>query len=398
MGSESNAKSTDMAPGPDKNPRDLHSVGEAYGFYEELKKCPVYHSHALGGFYWLSRYKDVRDAALNAKFSSQAKGVLLPPEPTSPRIYALEQEGEEHKWARQLYAEALTPARLQALEPELVAATNRLIDEFAPLGACDLIENFTNPLPVIGVSKAIGFSVDSIPAIKELTKQFGTDPETNQKVIAELGGLVLNDLIIRRQQPREDYLSLVANAESQGQKMDEAELARFMFGFMHAGHHTTTSALGSLLFYVLKRPDLRARTLHDERFLARCIEEVVRLHPPFHAFHRTTVAPLEIDGVPIPQGSTIRLNYASANRDELFYDHSDQFDPDRTVRPHMGFGFGRHVCVGAPLARLEMKVAVQTLLGRLPDIQIVEDEIDFDFEFGTRASPRSIHVSFSPLV
>ncbi|WP_066555977.1 cytochrome P450 [Croceicoccus bisphenolivorans] len=386
-----------IPPETSMNPSEFASIDECYEAYEELRKCPVQHADAMGGFYWVTRYGEVASAVRDGKtFSSSLKGVLLPADPDAPRIFALEQEAPEHMAAKRLYMEAFSPKALVALEPRLVAIANELIDKFAAKGECDLIADFAHPLPVLGVCSAIGVKHVSVERIKTVSGEFGKSPERRQEVIMELGGLVLEELLRRRAEPSDDYLSKIANAELNGRKLDDGELARFMVGFFTAGHETTTSTLGSLLFHSLKRPDLIKRMLEDKAFLSAAIEEATRLNPPFHAFHRTTATETEIGGLTVPQDATVRLCYASANRDPEVYDRPDEFDPDRPAKPHFGFGGGRHFCAGAPLARLEMATAFRVLLSRLSDIRLSSDEMEYNYKDGVFATPVSLKATFTP--
>jgi cytochrome P450 len=333
----------------DQNPYKM-SVAEVYDFYDELRSCPVQHSNALGGFYWLTRYDDVRAAAQDwENFSSARKGVLLPPDPSAPRMPAIEQDPPGHAAWRKLYMEPLTPEKLRAVEPRLQAIANEVIDEFSSTGECDLMNAFAAPLPVLGMCEVVGISGAPVARIRDLSYQMTrsvTDPERRAALNLEIGALVLDEVLARRAQPRDDYLTRVAHAEIDGRQMDEPELMRFMIGFLVAGHETTTSALGTLLFHALSRPDLKQRMLSDENVLSTAIEETVRWGTPFHAFNRTTTAAVRIDEVTIPDDATVRLCFAAANRDPAVYEHPDVFDPDRTTTRHLGFGHGRHVCLG----------------------------------------------------
>jgi cytochrome P450 len=383
----------------DQSPYEM-SVPEAYGFYEQLRSCPVQHSTALGGFYWLTRYDDVRAAAQDSEtFSSARKGVLLPPDPSAPRMPAIEHDPPEHAAWRKLYMESLTPEKLRAVEPSLRAITNELIDEFSGSGQCDLMSTFAAPLPVLGMCEVVGICGTPVSRIRDLSYEITrsvSDPERRASLNIEIGALVLEEILARRANPREDYLTRVAHAEIDGRRMDESDLMRFMIGFLVAGHETTTSALGTLLFHALSQPNLRQRMLADEDVLAAAIEETVRWGTPFHAFHRTTTAAVQIDGVTVPDDATVRLCFAAANRDHTVYEDPDAFNPDRGTNRHLGFGHGRHVCLGASFARLEMRTAFRELVRRLPDIRCVEPNLEWDFVGGWLAVPSACRVEFTP--
>lgn len=141
-----------------------------------------------------------------------------------------------------------------------------------------------------------------------------------------------------------------------------------LVGFYTAGHHTTASTLASLLDHIARDLSVRDALVADSSLIPRAAEEAVRLHAPLHAFFRQATADVDCGGTTIPAGCEVMLNYAAANRDPKVFEEPMQFRLDRRPNPHVGFGHGNHVCVGARLARLEIRVAVEQLLGRLPDV------------------------------
>lgn len=399
-----------MTQRPDKNvlstheiqnedPHNMQDLQEIYKKYDELRSCPVRHSDAQGGFYWLTRYKDVKDATLDFKhFSSALKGVRLPAHIETGRLPAIEMDPPEHGFWRRLYQDAITPPKLKAAEPRLQDIANGLIDKFASAGKCDLVPEFTRPLPVLGISHMIGLTGVGVERIHELADKFTKARGAEQgAVMMQIGATVIDEINARRAQPRDDYLTMLAQLEINGQPMSDPEIATFMTGFFVAGHETTTSAFGTLLLHALPRKELRERMLADDKVMTAAIEEAVRLSSPFQAFHRTTTEPVAIGEVTIPAEETVRLCYASANRDPDVFEKPEVFDPDRPFNTHLGFGFGRHICLGAPLARAEMKTAFRQLLRRLPDIELVESEQpDYAVNLGTLITPKTCRVTFTP--
>ncbi|WP_167543213.1 cytochrome P450 [Streptomyces violaceusniger] len=381
-----------------EDPLEMRDLDEMYQLYGELRSCPVSHSEAQGGFYWLSRYQDVRAAALDYKqFSSGLKGVRLPADVSTGRLPSIEMDPPEQGFWRRLYMEAVTPAKLKWVVPRLEALADGLIDRFASAGECDLVQEFTRPLPVLGICETIGMTGVSVERIHELADRFTqSDVATQGAVMQQIGMTVLQEITERRERPREDYLTRIAQVEFEGRLLTDGELATFMTGFFVAGHETTTSALGTLLLHTLPNPDLRARMLADDKVMTAAIEESVRLFSPFQAFHRTTTAQGEVGEATIPADETVRLCWGAANRDPEVFDRPEEFDPDRAFTTHLGFGFGRHVCLGAPLARVEMTIAFRQLLRRLPDVQLVESGPDYHVEAGTLIAPKTCRVTFTP--
>jgi cytochrome P450 len=381
------------------NPVSL-TVEESYALYSRAQKeCPVLHSNARGGFYMLTRYDDVRAAALDGDLFSSAGGVGLPPGQSPGRIPALEMDPPEHGPWRRLFMEAITPATLKSLEPEIVALANSVIDDFAARGSCDLMREFAETLPVFGMCKAIGLESSDPEVIRQLAYDFTStsgDPQRRKGVLERISALMMSEINDRRRLPREDYLTRVALAEFDGQLINEPQLQLFLSGFLVAGHESTASALASLLFYTLSNPALRVRLPTDDDALVAAVEEAIRLHAPFQGFSRTTTAATQVGGVNIAEGQVVRLCFAAANRDPKVFEDPDKFDIDRPKKPHMGFGLGRHLCAGAHLARLEVRIAVRQLLQRLPDIALLDQRLEWELVGGVLAAPRALRATFTP--
>ncbi|MBB4858672.1 cytochrome P450 [Novosphingobium chloroacetimidivorans] len=376
------------------------TVEDAYAAYGELRaSCPVAHSDAHGGYVLLSRYKDVRKAAIDWQTFSSAKGTGLPQDRTRPPLPALEMDPPEHGAWRKLYVDALAPAALRAMEPLVAEIADGLIDGFAADGSCDLVRQYCEPLPILGISRAIGLTGKEPERIRTLAlnlTETAPDPAAHQQAIGRLGEFILSELHDRRTTPRDDYLTTIARAQVDGRPMSDYEASVFMIGFLVAGHETTASAMTGLFSHVLGRPDLQRRLLEDDRALDAAIEEAVRLTSPFHGFSRTATRDVEVAGTVIPEGEVVRLSWASANRDADVFADPDRFDIDRPANTHLGFGIGRHVCAGAPFARIEMRIALRRLLTRLPDIAPVQSAPKWHFAGGMMTIPESFEVRFSP--
>lgn len=376
------------------------AVEDAYSGYRELRDlCPVAYSSRNGGYFLLSRHRDVRKAALDWRTFSSAQGVSLPNDSKRPRFKALEQDPPDHGNWRKRYSDAISFATLTAIEPEIVRIADELIDSFAGRGTCDLTREFAESLPVLGICAALGLEDGKPEEIRKLALAMTASMGNPAEQGAALGGLaeyILRELHARRKQPRQDYLTAIAKMEVEGRLLSDQELAVFMTGFLVAGHETTTSALAGLLFHVLREPELGHRLLGNDEEMAQAIEEAVRIVSPFHGFSRTTTRPAEVEGIEIPAGETVRLCWAAANRDPTVFPDPDSFRTDRERNPHLGFGAGRHVCAGAPFARLEMRVGLRRLLTRLPDIALAGDQLDWHFVGGIMTIPGAIEARFTP--
>jgi cytochrome P450 len=376
------------------------TVDEAYEAYKELRgKCPVARSEVGGGYYLLTRHADVLRAAMDWKSFSSAGGVNFPPDRTRPPLPCIEQDPPDHAHWRKLYADAVTPQAVDGMRPHVQDIADRLIDKFAADGSVDLVSQFANPLPILGITSAIGLTDKRPEDVHELAVALSSsvnDPAAQRVAIGRLTEFIMDQVTARRQSPRDDYMTTIAQIEVDGHLMEGQFLGMFMTGFLVAGHETTSAAFSNLMFHVLRDSTLRRRVMEDDKALAAAVEEAVRLTAPFHAFSRTTTKEVEIGGYTIPEDQIVRLNWAAANRDPAVYANPDAFDIDRPSNPHLGFGSGRHVCAGAGFARMEMSVALRRLLTRLPDIEVVQDRLDWNFIGGMMTIPGALNATFSP--
>ncbi len=199
----------------------------------------------------------------------------------------------------------------------------------------------------------------------------------------------------RRRQPRQDLISDLANAELDGQRLSDEEIFSFVRLLLPAGVETTYRSTGNLLFTLLSDPGQLDSVRSDRSLVAQTIEESLRFETPLLNITRLATRNTEIDGVPIPAGSTIMLMLAAANREETRYADPDRFDIGRgDPKPHISFGHGPHVCLGIHLARMEMRVALNLLLDRLPNLRLDPEDDDPHIRGQVFRSPTAIPVLF----
>lgn len=357
------------------DPRAFESTGELYDAYAEASsRCPVATGTDYGGYYMLLGFEAVKEAATDwARFSS-ADGILLP-QPPRPKSPPIEFDPPEHTEWRSIFRTLLSPRTRKALEEQLQAKADVLIDQFCEAGTAELVEAYTEPIPILAVASLIGLDPELAPTMRRLGLNVSNSHNSPAygDVIAEFSQFALGEVEARRVAPREDFLTELGTAEFNGHRLSDEEIVGTLVSLMVAGHHSTVSAMSSLLQWVITRRDLGRNIVEDRALLDRAIEETVRLNTPLHQFRRVATDDVELDGVSIPQGSNVLLNYAAANRDPRRFADPDEFDLARPSPAHLGFGFGVHTCVGAPLARAELRIAATTLLRRLPDITLNGD-------------------------
>jgi len=209
----------------------------------------------------------------------------------------------------------------------------------------------------------------------------------------------INAPLERLQHPRDDFLTKLAHAKLDDKPLGPLEIGQIMNSFLIAGHGTSVAALGSLLYEVLSRPDVRARLVEEPDLIPSAVEETLRLHTPFFGLYIRATKDVELGGVMIPKDSYLQQCWAAANRDPKVYDDPAEFKLDRKFgrkNRHLTFGFGIHACPGAPTARMELRVALQELLRLLPDIELVAPEsVQYEFCGTETAAIRSLPAKFS---
>jgi cytochrome P450 len=287
----------------------------------------------------------------------------------------------DHTRLRRLVARAFVPSRVAALEPAIRAAAGTLLDRMAARGTdvvVDLVEEFAQPLPFQVISDLLGIPESDRPRLhgwfQVLLSPWTGDPPAD--VVAASDGIVayLGDLVdAKRHDPADDLVSLLTTA-SNHDRLTRQELLSSLFQLIVAGHDTTTSLIGNGLVALLDHPEQLQLLVDDLRRLPGAIEELIRFTAPVpHATFRMTSEPVTVDGVEIPAHEQILVCLAAANRDQGHFPSPDDLDIARSNGPHLGFGHGIHFCLGAPLARLEARIAFETLLGRHPRLRLAGD-------------------------
>jgi len=379
--------------------------GEAYladpypAFAEYRHQQPVFYSPEHD--YWvLSRYGDVRSALRDASTYS-ATNTLTPIQPRTPQAAAILREGYRsvptltntdpplHTRARRLANDAFTPRMVAQLEGFIRDLAVRLIEERVHGGqaaSVDIVRALTWELPALVIFKILGVPDADVPRVKawggnRLMFLFGHTDERTQTEVAE--GMVAfwcftEDLVRARTAiPRDDFTSeLIGATDAEGQRLAPTEVATILFGLLLAGHETTTNLLSNAVRRLLEhRATAWEPMCRDPGLIPNAIEEVLRYDSPVVIWRRKTKQPVQLRGVNIPAEANLLLLLGSANRDANVFADPETFDILRpNAREHLSFGLGNHMCLGAPLARLEARVVLEELSRRRPDLQLIPDQ------------------------
>ncbi|MQY11655.1 Mycinamicin IV hydroxylase/epoxidase [Streptomyces sp. RB5] len=329
--------------------------------------------------YLVSRYEDVR-AVLGDARCSRAATVL----PEAPKLTAVPfdagglftMDPPEHTRLRSLVSRAFTPRRVAELRPRVEELCDGLLDRLpADGGVVDLMSAFAFPLPVTVICELLGVPFADrerfrawSDAIVSLTAHTPAEMRANR---LELVGYLRELLAEKRRAPREDLLSALVQVHDGSDALSEHELVTMALTLLVAGYETTGSVLGNAVFTLLRHPGGLGLVPDDDGALGALVEELLRINPigdggPL----RVTTAPVEVAGTRIPAGSAVIGAICSANRDETVFPDPAVFRPDRSDAAHLAFGHGPHFCLGAPLARAELRIALSALARRFPSLRL----------------------------
>lgn len=349
---------------------------EALALFREAREagCPVARSEKLGGYHLFLDYDDVRGAHGDWETFASSPSVLRPLV-ERPQFPPIEYDPPEHTQWRALFAEALsleTPKRIEATIRQDVID---LIEKMQAKGRFDLVDDFAEEVPLFAVCEVLGFDRSKRAEIRRLTVDMhahAEDPVKGPAAFMAFAEFGIAEVMSRLEDPRDDYLTFLSTATIDGRPLTPPELGATMNSLLNAGHGTTVSGLTSLLYEVYSRPDVKQRLIDDPSLIPAAVEESMRLHTPFFGLYRRATKDVTVGGVEIAEGDAIQMCWAAANRDPKVFENPDDFDLDRKPgrKRLMTFGFGIHACMGQPTARMEMHVALEELLTRMPDIEL----------------------------
>jgi cytochrome P450 len=370
---------------------------EAFALFREAREAgrPVFWSDTLGGHYVFLDYADVK--AAHADWETYNSGPqVLRPLAERPKFPPIEYDPPEHTSWRKLFAEALNPGTPKLHEDAVREDVARLLVDLSRRQTLDLQADFAEQIPLLALCHVIGFDTDKRAEVRRHTVEMHAsagDPEKGVAAFLAFAEFGAREVYARLKDPRDDFLTKLATAQIDGRPLSPPELGATMNSFLNAGHGTTVSGLTSLLWEVLREPSIRQRLIEDPSLIPAAIEESMRLHTPFFGLYRMTTKDVTHGGVEIPKGSSILMMWAAANRDPKVFPNPDAFDLDREPGRNrlMTFGFGIHACMGQPMARMEMHVALGELLERLPNIELVDaDAVKHEFAGSETALIKSL--------
>jgi cytochrome P450 len=369
-----------MRDAPPLHDPEFHS-GDPFPAFRRLRAEAPVHWHPTPGFWAVTRHEDVVAVSRDPATFCSSRGILLSDieRPVVPRQSIIYIDPPEHVKYRKLVQPAFSPGRLRALEERIAALVDDLLSGIDPGSMIDFVEAFAAPLPMLVIADLLGVpgrDHDRFKRWSDAIIEAGTQPTPdNMAQSAELLAYFTEVLAERRQQPRDDLLSVLVHSEIDGERLEEFDLLMFCMTLLVAGNETTRNLLSHGAIALATYPEQRARLIREPSLLPRAVEEMLRWGSPVGSFMRIATRDTELRDTPIRDGDRLLMLYASANRDEdVFGADAESFDVTRDASRHVAFGFGEHFCLGAQLARMEGRIAFAHLLERWGSWQIAGKE------------------------
>jgi cytochrome P450 len=354
-------------------------------FARMRREAPVFfHPEPNGpGFWVLSKYDDVKHASRTPEVFSSAIGGTNIETPPPEQLTALQRviinmDPPEHRRFRALINKAFTPRMVDKVRPTVVRMAERIVDEIAPRGECEFVDEVAALMPMGVICELVGVAEEDRRTVYELTNRMigSDDPELSATPLeAEMAMLEMFQYAAKtaeraRSHPADDLATALVNAEIDGEHITDLEFNCFFLALAVAGNETTRSVTCHGMRLLIEHPDQRRALLDDPGLLDCAIDEMLRFAPPVHHFRRTASRDVTVRGQDVRAGDKVTLWYASANRDEDVFTRADVFDVRRRPNEHLAFGIGEHFCLGANLARMELHEILRELLARVPDMEL----------------------------
>ncbi|MFK4166591.1 cytochrome P450 [Paenibacillus lautus] len=318
-----------------------------------------------GGAWNVFKYEDVKAVFTNYEvFSSQGSSSSDDPIESS----VLRQDPPKHRQLRKLVSHAFTPRMIESLAPKIQEITTSLLDEAEKKGKMDIVADLASPLPITVIAEMLGVSMEYRERFKAWSDALvGDNPDAYYQCQREMSEYFSEIAEDRRRHPQDDLITKLVEARIDNEHLTELEIIGFCILLLVAGNETTTNLISSAVLAFDSLPEVREEVLGDSALLPGAIEEVFRYFSPVQLMFRSVKQDTVLRGQELKQGQFVYIWMASANHDEDVFDQPDVFNIHRNPNPHLGLGSGIHYCMGSQLARMESRIALQTLLDRYPE-------------------------------
>ena len=387
-----------LAPALDYKPNDPAFIADPFPFYRRLRdEDPVHWSPRLSAWV-VTRYEDVKRICLDATMSSdrlrpffarlpQAEAQRLADLARYLTLWMVFRDPPEHTRLRRLASKVFNVRSIQALRPQVESLTQWLLDSIGERRQFDFISDFAGPLPAMVIMDMLGAPREELTRLKRLSDEMalfiGSARDASEKyaraaaATREMAAIFRELVTARRAAPQNDLLTELVRLDDAGDRLSEDELVAMCILLLFAGHETTTHHLANGLRALMAFPEELERLRDNAALAPAAVEELLRYDGPIGAQVRIVLEPHELHGKALRAGDRVFILMNAANRDPRAYDEPDRLDLARNGVPHLTFGFGAHLCLGFPLARLEGQVALPAMLARWRRIEIAAPALDW---------------------
>jgi cytochrome P450 len=369
-------------------------VKNPFPIWDEIRgKCPVAHTDRWGGSFMPTRYEDLFNIARDIdNYSSRnvlvadvmpAPGEELEEEPEMVEQYnvgapPITSDPPVHTWARKLLLKPFSVNEVAEYEQETRELCNELIDAFIDKGRADGAVDYAQQIPPRVIASMLGIPKEMTATFTDWVRGFLelglTNPQLRQESARNIFTFMNEQIQDRKANPGDDLISRLLAETVEGEPVPEGHVLGTCFLLLVAGIDTTWSSIGSAVWHLAQHPEDRHRLINEPELMPNAIEELLRAYSPV-TMARYVAQDTEYAGCPIPEGSKVLMNFPAANRDPKVFENPDEVLLDRAKNPHIAFGVGIHRCAGSNLARMEMKVAIEELLKRIPDFRLEDPSV-----------------------
>ncbi len=389
---------------------DVWVDGVPHHMFDYLRANHPVYRHPMPdypGAYWaVTRHADVVFMSKNPKLFSSAQGTNIEHYEgdalTMLQTLLINMDPPQHNKYRKLVRKGFTPRMVAAMERGVRAVTTKILDQIAHKGECDFVTDVAAELPLQVIVEMMGVPQEDRHMIFELSNrligfddpEFTTSKEDGQMAAAQMYGYAHQLADKRRIEPMQDLVTVLLDAELDGEKLTEQEFDSFFLILNVAGNETTRNLTAHGMYNLMTHPDQQQRLADDPSLMSTTVEEMLRYSPPVSYFRRTATQDLELHGQQISKGDMLAMYYPSVNRDEDVFEDPHRFDITRSPNNHLSFGIGEHFCLGASLARLEIRVLFEEIMQRFPDMRLAGPvrRLRSNFLAGIKSMP----VEFTP--
>jgi cytochrome P450 len=377
--------------------RDPRWVEDPYPIWDELRqRCPIARTGRFLGAYFPSRYADVKAIAYDTEHFSSRRVIVRETRPPLIPAPPITSDPPEHRSAKQVLLPAFTPEAIARHEPRAREICRELIDRFAGKGGCDAAVDYAQEIPVRVIAHMLGVREQEGDRyrkwIHEILELGITDVATALRASDEMMSYFAAEIAERRARPRNDLIDYLINLRLDGRALSDEHVNGTLRLLLIAGIDTTWSAIGSCLWHLAGHPDDRRRLASEPALMASAVEEFLRAYAPV-TMAREVVKETEINGCTFTPGHMVLLSFPAANRDPAMFPDADRVVLDRTENRHAAFGLGIHRCIGSNLARMEIRVALEEWLKRIPEFRL-DPRAPVTWSQGTVRGPRRLPVLF----